>query len=290
MNYKFIINGNAGNGKVRKHIVSILAKIKRHFSNYDYTITEKLSDLDFLDCENDYDAIVAVGGDGTINGIVNKIVGMEKHFGILPLGSGNDFIHTLKIPRNIDAALETLKNNHAKRIDVGQIITEKYNKFFVNAVGIGFDAMVGYETNQIKFIDGGIKYYLALIHSLFSYKPQELRIDFDGNSFKKKTFLFTVGNGRRTGGAFLLTPGALLDDAFFDLCLVDEVSIPTILKALPLVLKGSHDSVKQVKFYRAKTVNISSENDIFVHYDGETPCMIRSAEIKILPNKISVIC
>ena len=290
MRYKFIINGNAGNGQVKNHIESILNVIKNNFSSFEYSVTEKLSDLDHcLNSLSNIDSVIAVGGDGTINGIVNKIIDKDILFGIIPLGSGNDFIHALQIPHNLQKSIEIIKRNRIKTIDTGLIETEKYTKYFVNAVGIGFDAMVGFNTNRIKFIKGGSKYYIALIKSLFTYKPQRLHIKIDSLEISKRPFLFTIGNGQRTGGAFILTPGALLDDGLFEICIADNVSIPTVIAALPKVLKGAHGSMKQIEFEKAKTVEINSDYDLFVHYDGETPCLVKNINVSISKYKLNIL-
>jgi diacylglycerol kinase (ATP) len=291
LKYKFIINGNAGNGSVKKHIEFIISKLKKHFIDFDYCVTTKLSDLDqCLNSIDKYDGIIAIGGDGTINGILNKIIEEDKALGIIPFGSGNDFIHALNIPHNFDESLEIIRRNYTKKIDVGLITSNSFQKYFLNAVGIGFDAMVAHKTNKIKFVGSSFRYYLALIESLFTYKPKDIEITIDGNIIRKKVFLLTIGNGQRTGGAFILTPGALLDDSFFELCIVDEVSIPIVLTALPKVLKGSHGSMKQVQFFKAASIKVRSENDLYLHYDGETPGYIKEAEITIIPHKLSVIC
>lgn len=290
MKYKFIINQNAGKGKIKANPELLLSKIKRHFINFDFCFTNSLQDMDkCLNGTDDYDICVAVGGDGTINGIINKIIDKDKILGILPVGSGNDYIFSLGIPNNTEEALDILRLGNLRRIDAGKLETEKYSKYFANAVGIGFDAMVADRTNRVKLLPGAIKYYYALLESLFRYKPSGCEIIIDGCVMNKSCFLITVGNGKRTGGAFLLTPGALLSDGIIDICIVDNIPTHKVITALPKVLKGEHGVVQEVNFYRSKNVSVRSESELWVHYDGETTGMVKNIGIKVLPNILNVI-
>ena len=150
--------------------------------------------------------------------------------------------------------------------------------------------MVAYKTNKIKFIDGQLKYYLSLIYCLFKYKYHLIKINIDEKyNNTLNPFLITIGNGKRTGGAFLLTPDAKIDDATFQVCLVDQVSIPFIIKSISKVIKGTHNTIEQVNLIHGKKIKISSQDNLYIHFDGETPKQVKDIEITILPKRIKFI-
>ena len=290
-NFKFIINGNAASGKLAKNLESIISKIKTHFPSADCNITKNVSELDkYLTNLEETDTVIAVGGDGTLNAVVNKVVDKNIAVGLLPYGTGNDFAFSAKLPTDMDEALNFIKKRKVKTIDLGKITTNKYTTYFINTMGIGFDALVAYKTNNLKFFSGNIKYYLSLITAIFTYKSYRLNIEIESEKINKKCFLITVGNGKRSGGAFILTPDAIIDDSIFQLCIVDDISMIKFFTAVPKTLKGLHGKFKFIKFQNAKQIKIESDSEICLHFDGETLSKINNALIEILPNKIKFIC
>ena len=290
-NFKFIINNNAASGHIAKNMESVIAKIKKYFPSAECHITKNITDLDNCLANLDgIDAVIAVGGDGTLNGIVNKIGDEDIVFGILPYGTGNDFAYSAKVPVDMDEALEFIKQFKVKNIDLGKITTNKYTKYFVNTIGIGFDAMVAYKTNHMKFFKGKIKYFLSLFSAICTYKSYNLNIETESTKINKKCFLLSIGNGKRSGGAFILTPDAIIDDSVFQFCMVDDISIFKFFTAVPKVLNGSHGKLKIINFQSAKQIKVKTDSEMYLHYDGETPCKIDNAFIEVLPAKIKFIC
>ncbi|HEY9188478.1 MAG TPA: YegS/Rv2252/BmrU family lipid kinase [Ignavibacteria bacterium] len=288
----FIFNLNAANGKLKRKINYVLSEIQNYFNEFNYIITNNENEIDkHLNFIDQHNTIIGVGGDGTINTIINHSLMLNnKTYGIIPFGSGNDLIYTLNIPKSIKKSLQIIKNNKFLYIDLGYLKTENFSKYFLNAIGIGFDAMVAYKTNKIKFIDGQLKYYLSLIYCLFKYKYHQIKINIDEKyNNTLNPFLITIGNGKRTGGAFLLTPDAKIDDATFQVCLVDQVSIPFIIKSISKVIKGTHNTIEQVNLIDGKKIKISSQNNLYIHFDGETPKQVRDIEVTILPKRIKFI-
>jgi len=288
----FIFNPNAANGKLKRKINYVLSEIQNYFNEFNYIITNNENEIDkHLNLIDQYNTIIGVGGDGTINTIINHSLKLNnKTYGIIPFGSGNDLIYTLNIPKSIKKSLQIIKNNRFLNIDLGYLKTETFSKYFLNAIGIGFDAMVAYKTNKIKFIDGQLKYYLSLIYCLFKYKYHQIKVNIDEKyNNTLNPFLITIGNGKRTGGAFLLTPDAKIDDATFQVCLVDQVSIPFIIKSISKVIKGTHNTIEQVNLIHGKKIKISSQDNLYIHFDGETPKQVKDIEITILPKRIKFI-
>ncbi len=242
--------------------------------------------------------VVAAGGDGTVNEIVNGILqsNSEKLLGVIPIGSGNDFAKMLNLkPFKIKVAIESIKRRRITTSDVGIIrfIDEFGNsgeRFFINGVGVGFDAVVANESRKIKHLRGILLYLLALLKSLKDYETPEMEVYIDGKKIKEKIFLVAVGNGKSAGGGFLLTPDAKINDALLDVCLVSDLSILRVLQVLPAVLQGKHTQYPEVTMFKAKEIEISSNSNLTMHADGEIiGTSLRWIKISIIPSAVEVI-
>jgi diacylglycerol kinase (ATP) len=292
LKYQIIINENAKSGKIKKSIPDLIELFKTHLENFEFHITKNINELVELNrfTDNSFDAVIAVGGDGTFNGIINNFPYQSRKFGLIPFGTGNDFPLMLGLKGGIREAIELIKSNKIKNLDLGHLKTEKYEKYFINAVGIGFDAKVGYTKNKITFMNGGLsKYIISLLSSLISYHSSDISVLLDNyKNFNRKCFLLTIGNGKRTGGGFLLTPDAIIDDGKFDICLVNDINKLKVIRHFPKVLNGKHLSIKQVEMFQSSGIKILSNNELFLHFDGETLEKVKEIEIGILPKEINV--
>lgn len=242
--------------------------------------------------------VVAAGGDGTINEVVNGILqsNQEKLLGVIPIGSGNDFAKMLNLkPFKIKLALESLKRRKVIASDVGMIkFIDEYGKFgerfFINGVGIGFDAMVANESRKIKHLRGIPLYLFALFKTLRKYETPEMEVYIDGKLIKDRIFLVAIGNGVSAGGGFLLTPDAKINDGLFDVCLVKDLSIFRILQVLPTVLKGKHTHYPEVSMFKAMEIEIRSNSNLTMHADGEIiGTTLRWIKISVIQSAVEVI-
>jgi YegS/Rv2252/BmrU family lipid kinase len=299
--YHFILNPVAGRGKTYLAIKKIRSILRQIGIDHNISITNApghATELARTTCD-DYDVVVAVGGDGTINEVINGLIRGKAALGILPLGSGNDFAKAIKVPQNIQKAIDIILEHNKKTIDIGKVKTTKYlesqsnhinERYFVNGVGIGFDAMVAFESSKIKILSGLPLYITALIKALFKYRTPDCIMKVDEIRLKSRFFLIAVGNGISAGGGFYLTPDALLDDYKFDVCYVDHVNLFQIVKIFPSVLKGLHGKFKQVHFTQAKNIHVNSKNKFYVHADGEIVGNLASeVEISMIPGVLQVI-
>lgn len=214
-----------------------------------------------------FDVIIVVGGDGTVNEVLPALLHTGKPLGIIPAGSGNDFIKALHIPKDIAKAVEVVLAGDACAIDAGRI----NGRYFANAVGIGFDAAVNRESSRINGSRRGIWLYVcALVKTLGRYEPVRLRIALNGAVLEEDVFLLTVGNGTTVGGGFKLTPHAQVDDGMLDMTVVKPLSIPKLLWHLPKVFLGTIDrAIHYAQLTRITSLTVSSEGPIPVHVDGE---------------------
>jgi diacylglycerol kinase (ATP) len=248
--------------------------------------------------ETKAELIVAAGGDGTVNEVVNGILqsGSEKLLGVIPIGSGNDFAKMLNLkPFKIEMAIESLRRKTTITSDVGLIEFLRNDgtsgsRFFINGVGIGFDAMTADESRKIKHLRGIPLYTLALLKTLAKYKTPEMNIRIDDKNISGRIFLVAIGNGKSAGGGFLLTPDARINDEVFDVCLVNDLSIFRVLQVLPTVLKGKHTKYPEVTMMKAREIEIKSDSDLVLHADGEIiGTNLRWIKISIIPKAVEVI-
>lgn len=299
--YHFILNPVAGRGKVYLAIKKIRSILRQIGIDHKISITNApghATELAKSTC-NDHDVVVAVGGDGTINEVINGLVGGIAALGILPLGSGNDFAKALKVPKSIQKAIDLILKHNEKKIDIGEVKTSIYTasqphktnvRYFVNGVGIGFDASVAFESSKIKILSGLPLYITALIKALFKYRTPHFKIKIDEKRSIDRFFLIAIGNGISAGGGFYLTPNAQLDDGKFDVCYVDHVNLFQILKIFPSVLKGLHGKFKQVHITQANYIHVVSEDNFYVHADGEiVGNLVNEVEISLIPGALHVI-
>jgi diacylglycerol kinase (ATP) len=299
--YHFILNPVAGRGKAYHAIKNIRMILRNLTINHRISITDApfhATEIARESIKTD-DILIAVGGDGTINEVVNGIVNTNKIFGILPLGSGNDFAKATNIPINVHKAIKIILNNKRKSIDIGKVKTTVISnresiltteRFFINGVGIGFDARVAFESSKIKALRGLPLYMTSVFKSLFSYEVPLFSVRFDSETLKGPFFLIAVGNGTSAGGGFLLTPNAKLDDRIFDICYVKNLNILEIIKIFPTVFKGKHNKFDKVHFRQSSEIHVNSMQNFYVHADGEIVGKnVNNVDISLVPETLEVI-
>ncbi len=288
--YKLIANPAAGRGRSSSIISRITDNFQKRGAAFDLEFTRSAKDAANIARRSlaGFDVIIAVGGDGTINEIVPAMLESSRPLGILPTGSGNDFIKSLGIPNNIEKAVDILFRGKTSRIDVGRI----NGQYFANGVGIGFDAAVNRASYTINHSKRGLAlYFRALLKTLGKFKPVPMKITLNGKTLHEEIFLLTVGNGTTVGGGFKLTPHARIDDGLLDVTLVKPLGIPRLLWHLPKVFLGTIDRVKKyATMFRTEKLLIEAEGPVPVHMDGEIfEESGNRFEIEIVPKALMVI-
>ncbi|MFQ5798338.1 MAG: diacylglycerol/lipid kinase family protein, partial [Bacteroidota bacterium] len=233
MKIHFIVNPEAGRGKGRGVLRKLESIPKKERLLYTLHVTAGPTSTieNARHASKDSDVVVAVGGDGTVNQVANGLVGSEALLGIIPIGSGNDFANMFRLPSHVETAISILKNRKVVAIDVGRVgyITDRLRtlqeRYFVNAVGIGFDAAVAYETTRVRALKGRPLYLFGLLKTLTTYKPSAFKVSWENITLNNTHLLVAVGNGVCVGGGFYLTPYAKLDDGKLDVCVVDSASV-----------------------------------------------------------------
>lgn len=219
-------------------------------------------------CELGFDLIVAAGGDGTVNEVVNGMATYDKRpaLGIIPMGTVNDFAKALHIPPTIYEAVETIISGQSARIDIGLM----NSKYFINIAGGGKITEVSYEApSKLKSIIGPLAYYVKGIEMLPKIRSSNVKIEYDDKVFEGKVMLFLLGLTNSIGGFEKLVPDARLNDGKFTLIIVEEASLAEIGHILTLATRGEHLKHPKVHFFKAEEVNISSFEEVQLNLDGE---------------------
>ncbi|MFA7745493.1 diacylglycerol kinase [Salinicoccus roseus] len=219
-------------------------------------------------CDLGFDLIVAAGGDGTVNEVVNGMAAYDERpaLGIIPMGTVNDFARALHIPPTIDEAVEMIVSGRSARIDIGRM----NSKYFINIAGGGKITEVSYEApSKLKSIIGPLAYYVKGIEMLPKIRSTNVKIEYDDNVFEGKVMLFMLGLTNSIGGFEKLVPDARLNDGKFTLIIVEEASLAEIGHIMTLATRGEHLKHPKVHFFKAEEVDISSFEEVHLNLDGE---------------------
>ena len=246
----------------------------------------------------EFDKIVAVGGDGTLNEIINGLkLDSDILLGVLPIGTGNDFVKNVDIGNNIREILfVNYTSNNFISIDLGKIIYFNANNslpnthLFINSLGIGFDAYVSYLKNKSSSLQGIFAYLVAIVKALIRYEMLNIKLKTDSFSIDDEKLMLNVGNGVSSGGGFYLTPKANISDNMLNLTIVDKVTRLRLLTALPMAIINKIETVQEVKMYKFKNLSLELDKPYYLHCDGEVISdKLIKAEIQCLNNVIKVI-
>jgi len=229
------------------------------------------------------DAIVVIGGDGTVNEVVNGIGNSGIPMGIVPSGSGNGLARHLGISLILRKALETIKQAIIQPIDVIDI----NGKLSVNVSGLGFDALVAHKFQNIDK-RGLVSYIKVVVSEFVAYKPHKYNIIIDGEKYEREAFLISIANSSQFGNNAFISPKASVLDGKMDICIVKpflKIESPLVIEQL---MTGRLDKGKYLEVIRAKEVEISQELDIF-HIDGDPFENGRIIKAKIIPSTLKMI-
>jgi YegS/Rv2252/BmrU family lipid kinase len=298
-----ILNPHAGSGRGLKDRAEILKGLKKYdfrfklatsdFPKHTILLTQEAIGFGFR-------KLIVAGGDGTLNEAVNGIF-LQKFcppeditIGMIPVGTGNDWIKTFGIPNQYKPAIKILKKGETMRQDVGQINFAGNGAvvpwFFANMAGFGFDAMVAGKTNLLKEKGKkGMSLYLqALGTSFMKYKTAQTHIIIDEQEIDDLIFSASIGIGKFNGGGMMQAPDAIPDNGFFQVTLIRKIGIWGILRNLAGLYSGEFVKDRRVSTHHARHVSISADKNISGEADGET-LGDNKFDIHLIPQKLNVI-
>ncbi len=310
MRTKVIVNPVSGRGRTGRIWPEIARFIEALGICADYVFTEghrHAVTLASQAVKQGYERVVAVGGDGTNLEVIEGIAGSDILMGIIPSGTGNDLARSLGVPRDHFKACMLLREpgegtdsrytgeypgRCVRRIDIGKIRNPDSKagwRHFANIAGIGFDAKIVKEVNDgAKWLKGTSAYLLTALKNLVGYSPVEMEISIDGNTFVREVALVAIGNGKYYGGGMMVTPGAVIDDGLFDICIAGDLTRLELVNMMIRVFSGEHVKHPKVEIVRGRNVLIRSKHEVWCQADGE---IIGKAplEFEVVPGSISVI-
>lgn len=230
--------------------------------------------------------VVAVGGDGTVHEVAAACVGTGRVMGILPVGSGNDYVKALGVGTSLERALETIVRGAVQTVDAGEVNGVRFN----NGLGIGFDAEVAAGVTQAPTYLGGFGGYLWSVgRLLWSMKCHEASLKLGGEEIPAETILVALALGTTYGARFRLAPESSLEDGVFDVVWSEEISRTEILRLIPSVLRGTHLEHPKIHFARAAEVEVSLKEPTLAHVDGEMLPPTRNFHARVLPRALRVL-
>jgi diacylglycerol kinase (ATP) len=266
-----IINPAAGKGKALEVWRGLQPELQNILFDLDWQLTSCQGDATAIAKDaaaQGYELIISCGGDGTLNEIVNGIVGSPVALAVIPAGSGNDFARSLGLPKDPQEAVRIIAAGHKSPIDLGLI----NGRCFLNMAGLGFDADVAHRINGKRILQGQTAYLAAVLQTLAVYKSYHVEIVIDEQKITEEAILVSVGNGRYVGGGFCLLPRASLADGLLDVMVVRKTTRIDIIKNLPALYKGAHEKHPKCSFYRGREVIIrliKPGNQGYAQVDGQ---------------------
>lgn len=296
---RLIINPAAGAGRSAKRWPQIDSLLRSIGLKFDHHLTEApghATELALAAVRQGCELVVAVGGDGTVNEIVNGLYDsgdmMQVTLGIISTGTGSDYVRTLGIPNSYLEACHCLLNPETRAVDLGVVEYNKNGKperrVFTNFAGIGFAAEIAKATRKkYKYLGAMPSYLMGLLTTLVRYRNPKVTIKYNGTVEEKNLCSMITSHGRYGGGSMLIAPQADPGDGLFDVILIGDLSKPDLIKSLPRIYRGTHLSHPKVSMIRADVVEITSEVPVLLQADGEllgeTP-----ARFSVLPAALKV--
>ncbi|WP_054861527.1 diacylglycerol kinase [Gracilibacillus sp. JCM 18860] len=217
--------------------------------------------------EQKFDLIIAAGGDGTVNEVVQGIAEQDyrPQLAIIPVGTTNDFARALGIPREIQKAVDVILEHNVRSLDIGKV----NDQYFMNIAGGGKLTELTYEVpSKLKTMLGQLAYYLKGIEMLPSLKPTKVKIEYDGKVLEEEIMLFLVSNTNSVGGFEKLAPAAKMDDGYFDLVILKKANLAEFIRIATLATRGAHLEDKHIFYTKANRIKVHSEEKMQLNLDG----------------------
>lgn len=277
MKHIFIVNPISGKGKTLKAVDRIKKVCEEENLDYEIYFTEYPKDATKIARKYRFtkNIIYSVGGDGTLNEVLNGIVGTKNLLGVIPAGSGNDFYKTLS---KIDEEYPV--------IDIGKV----NDRYFINIISIGIYAEVANNVSLMKKrkVPTNQIYNASLIYTFFKYKYKDIELSIDEKEQKKgKCTILTICNGQVYGGGYKIAPSAKLTDGYFDVYYVEKVNKPQLPSLINMLKQGIHEKHNKVHKSQATKIKFKCDKELVCNIDGEI-MTAKKFNVKIIPNAITI--
>ncbi|KAB7705280.1 diacylglycerol kinase [Bacillus aerolatus] len=268
---RIIYNPTSGRELFKKHLPEVLQKLEEAGYETSAHATTSAGDATRaarIAVERRFDIVIAAGGDGTLNEVVNGLAGQDYRpkFGVIPMGTTNDFARALQIPRDIDSAVNIITAGETIPVDVGRM----NDKYFINIAGGGRLTELTYEVpSKLKTMLGQLAYYLKGMEMLPSIKASHVTIEYDGKLFEGEVMLFLIGLTNSVGGFEKLAPDSSVNDGLFSLLILKKTNLAEFIRIASLALRGEHLQDPHVIYTKAHRVKIHAPEKVLLNLDGE---------------------
>ena len=296
-----VVNPQSGGGKGKKFWEKMAEKkMKKANIAFQAKYTEYQGHAIVLVTEairNGFRKIIAVGGDGTYNEVVNGIF-LQQHtktenitLAVFAIGTGNDWIKTMNIPKNVDKAIDVIQHGVPYIQDIGLATYhkagKKYQRYFLNVAGIGFDAYIAQRLEKTGKRFGKLTYLTELILGVFKYKNRLIRIKNEAIDTEERIFMMAVSLCQYFGDGMKIAPNAIPNDGLFDITLIKDVTKMDVVKELRHLYSGNFQNPK-IETSRTDFITVDSKEDVYLQLDGELlgTCPIT---FEIVPNSLKVL-
>ncbi len=299
-----IVNPAAASGKVKKNWDKIKSLLDEHINDYKVVFTNAPKHAIQLTIDGigeGYRKIIAVGGDGTNNEVANGIFSQQEVptneiiYSLLPVGTGNDWVKTHKIPQKLTTCLTYIKQMKTSYQDVGLVYYHKNGvqekRYFVNVAGMAYDAFIAeYIEDQKQVVSNKFLYLFLVLKCLFKYDFRKAKVTFDGEVVEDYFHLINVGICRYSGGGMQLVPHAIADDGMMAMTLARKLPKLKVIFNTAKLYNGKINQLKEVSTHYAKHIKVESTNgkptqlEVDGEYLGETP-----VEYQILEKSLQII-
>ncbi len=211
------------------------------------------------------EALVVVGGDGALHGLLDLVAGSDVLFGLVPAGTGNDTARSLGIPtHDVDAAVDVLLAGHVRTIDLART----GDAHVATVIASGFDSKVNERADAMRWPRGNMRYHLATLAELRAFEPLPFTLTLDGTPIEREAMLVAVGNGPSFGGGLRICEGAVIDDGLLDVVVINPVSKAKLLRVFPQLYRGTHVHLPEFERHLVSEVTLSSPG-VVAYGDGE---------------------
>jgi diacylglycerol kinase (ATP) len=299
--WRVMVNPAAADGRTGRRWKAREPLLRRILPDFEVYFTEGPGHAVVLGrraAEEGVPVLAVHGGDGTINEAVNGLLSVEgplPALAVLPGGTGADWVRSSGIPHSLAAAAHVARNGSPRPMDLGRVQFlhpdgRRMERYFANVADVGFGGeLVRYVNGRSKRWGGRITFFQGLIRTLFNYGNKEMEILLDeGERLRMRTCSVVVANGQFFGGGMWVAPQARVDDGFLEVVVIGDVTKTEFLTHLGLLYRGTIARHPKVRTFRAKTVALHSDDEVWIDADGEEVGLL-PARFEILPEKICLI-
>ena len=268
----FLVNPASANGATGKRWPKLQARARELGLDGDAFVSRRPGDLTELAraAADRYDLLVVVGGDGSLNEVVNGVAGTGAELAVLPAGTGQDFGRTYGIPSRFDDAVRVALDGAPTTIDLGRASFEGGERWFANVGSVGMSGAVAQRANSMsKALGGRATFYYALVREFAAWKNTDVTVTYDDGERRGAMHDVIVANGAWHGGGMKLAPEALPDDGLFDVVLIGDISKLDFVTTSPKLYKGGHVRHPRVEVLRSAQLTVTAAKPLPVELEGE---------------------